>query len=103
MLNTLLIILQSQSPYGTFIFMGLIFLVFYFFIIRPQSKKQRDTRKFIDALKVGDEVVTISGLHGKVSEIEDETFLIEVSRGLKLKFEKSAVSMEASKKVQSKK
>jgi preprotein translocase subunit YajC len=83
--------------------MGLIFIVFYFFIIRPQSKKQSDTRKFIDALKVGDEVVTVSGLHGKVSEIEGETFLIEVSRGLKLKFEKSAVSMEASKKVQSKK
>lgn len=97
------IILQSQSPYGTLIFMGLIFLVFYFFIIRPQSKKQNETKKFIEALKPGDEVVTISGLHGKIAEIEEDTFLIEVARGLKLKFEKSSISMDASKKVQSKK
>lgn len=95
------IILQSKSsPYGTFVFMGLIFVVFYFFMIRPQQKKAKDAKKFQDELKRGDEVVTLSGLHGKIASIEGDIIYLEVDRGLKLKFEKAAISMESSKRVQ---
>ena len=79
------------------IFMGAIVLVFYFFMIRPQQKKAKDQKKFVDEIKKGDYVVTIGGMHGRIAEIEDDTFIIEVERGGRIKFSKSAVSMESTK------
>lgn len=70
----------------------------YFFMIRPQQKKQKDAKKFIEEIKKGDDVVTIGGLHGKVSSIEGDVVYIEIDRGVKAKIEKSAVSMDFSKK-----
>ncbi|MEY4487175.1 MAG: preprotein translocase subunit YajC [Flavobacteriia bacterium] len=65
--------------------------VFYFFMIRPQMKKQKELKKFREGLKPGDKVVTIGGIHGKILEISDATVLIQ-SEGTKLRLEKSAVS-----------
>jgi preprotein translocase subunit YajC len=65
--------------------------VFYFFMIRPQMKKQKELKKFREALKAGDKIVTIGGIHGKILEISDTTVLIQ-SEGTKLRLEKSAVS-----------
>jgi preprotein translocase subunit YajC len=65
--------------------------VFYFFMIRPQMKKQKELKKFREGLKLGDKVVTIGGIHGKILEISDATVLIQ-SEGTKLRLEKSAVS-----------
>jgi preprotein translocase subunit YajC len=65
--------------------------VFYFFMIRPQMKKQKELKKFREGLKAGDKVVTIGGIHGKILEISDATVLIQ-SEGTKLRLEKSAVS-----------
>ncbi len=65
--------------------------VFYFFMIRPQMKKQKELKKFRDGLKAGDKIVTIGGIHGKILEISDATVLIQ-SEGTKLRLEKSAVS-----------
>ena len=65
--------------------------VFYFFIIRPQMKKQKELKKFREGLKAGDKIVTIGGIHGKILEIADTTVLIQ-SEGTKLRLEKSAVS-----------
>ena len=65
--------------------------VFYFFMIRPQMKKQKELKKFREGLKAGDKVVTIGGIHGKILEIADTTVLIQ-SEGTKLRLEKSAVS-----------
>lgn len=65
--------------------------VFYFFMIRPQMKKQKELKKFREGLKAGDKIVTIGGIHGKILEISDATFLIQ-SEGTKLRLEKSAVS-----------
>lgn len=70
----------------------------YFFMIRPQQKKQKDTKKFIDEIKKGDDVVTIGGLHGKVYSVDGDTVQIELDRGLKVKIEKSAISLDFSKK-----
>lgn len=67
-------------------------------MIRPQQKKQKDAKKFIEEIKKGDDVVTIGGLHGKVSSIEGDVVYIEIDRGVKAKIEKSAVSMDFSKK-----
>ena len=78
-----------------------IFVVFYFFMIRPQQKKQKDQKSFIESLKKGDSVVTIGGLHGKIYSVEGTTVTLEVDKGLKLTFEKTAISREASTKVTS--
>lgn len=65
--------------------------VFYFFMIRPQMKKQKELKKFREGLKAGDKIVTIGGIHGKILEISENTVLIQ-SEGTKLRVEKAAVS-----------
>ena len=79
----------------------LIFVVAYFFMIRPQMKRQKDEKKFIGGLKKGDRVITKSGLHGKIMEINDtdQTVVIVTLAG-KLKLENSSVSHELSQKLQ---
>ena len=74
--------------------MGAIIAIFYFFMIRPQQKKQKDQKKFVEEVKKGDLVVTIGGAHGRVAEIEGDTFVLEFERGARIRFSKSAVSME---------
>ena len=86
----------SQNPIMSFLPIILIIVVFYFFMIRPQMKKAKEQTKFRENLKKGDKIVTIGGLHGKIAEVQDKTFIIETEGGIKLKFEKSAVSMDQS-------
>jgi len=71
---------------------GLIIVIFYFLIIRPQSKKQKDTKKMLDALKRGDKVVTIGGIRGTIHSVKEETVLIKVDDETKLEFSRSAVA-----------
>lgn len=71
--------------------MGMIFVIMYFFMIRPQMKKQKEQKNFRENLKAGDKVVTIGGVHGKILEVTDTTVLLN-SEGTKIRFEKSAVS-----------
>jgi preprotein translocase subunit YajC len=73
----------------------LMFVVIYFFMIRPQQKKAKAEKEFESALKVGDKIITKSGLHGKVAEVSETTVVIETMAG-KLKMERSAISMEMS-------
>ena len=73
----------------------LMFVVIYFFMIRPQQKKAKSEKEFESALKVGDKIITKSGLHGKVAELGDTTVVVETMAG-KLKMERSAISMEMS-------
>ena len=73
----------------------LIIVVMYFFMIRPQQKKIKQEKEFESSLKVGDKIITKSGLHGKVSELAETTVVIETMSG-KLKMERSAISMEMS-------
>lgn len=73
------------------IMLVLILGVFYFFMIRPQMKKQKELKKFRETLKAGDKVVTIGGIHGKVLEVNDTSVLLSCE-GAKLRVEKSAVS-----------
>ena len=93
------ILLQAAgggSPYSTMIMMGLLLVVFYFFMIRPQTKKAKAQKKFRESIKVGDKIVTIGGIHGKIAEIGDTTLMITVENGVKLKIEKNAISVDSS-------
>ncbi len=102
MLNSILLQAGNGSGGGSFqiLFFVAIAAIFYFFMIRPQQKKQKDQKKFIQEVKKGDQVVTIGGIHGKVISVNDMTIILEVDRGAKITFEKSSVSLEASKKKQ---
>lgn len=84
----------ESSPMTTIFMFGSIIVVFYFFMIRPQMKKQKEQRNFKEEVKKGDKVVTLGGIHGKIAEIRDEVFIIDIENGGKLKIEKSAISME---------
>jgi len=83
------------SSLGQFIPLILIIVVFYFFMIRPQLKKSKDQKKYMEGLQKGDKIVTIGGIHGKIAEISDTTFIIEVEGGNRLKIQKNAVSMDS--------
>ncbi len=89
---------DPQGKGGTgfsFIFMGLMILVFWLFMIRPQAKKAKEQKSFINDLKKGDKVVTIAGIHGTINKInEDGTLSLEVSPGSYIKIEKSTISLE---------
>jgi preprotein translocase subunit YajC len=71
--------------------MLLIFVVFYFFMIRPQNKKQKEIQKARAALKTGDKVVTSGGIYGKIKDVKDDSFIIEISENVRIRVEKSAV------------
>lgn len=96
MTNTLLMAGGQAGGIGQFIPLILIIVVFYFFMIRPQLKKAKEQKKFRENIKKGDKIVTIGGIHAKIVETNDTTFIIEVEGGNKLKIEKSAVSMDSS-------
>jgi preprotein translocase subunit YajC len=98
MLTTTLLMAPTEGGggYSSFILLALLMVVFYFFFIRPQAKKAKELRKYREALKKGDKVVTIGGIHGKIVEIQETTFTIEVEDGSRLRIEKSAVAGDAS-------
>ncbi len=91
------VLLQAPQGGGTFqlIMLGGIIVVFWFFMIRPQAKKAKEQKKFIDGIQKGDKVVTIAGIHGTVNKVnEDNTLQLEVSPGSYMKIEKSSISLE---------
>ncbi len=91
---------SGQSPIPTFVFMGAIFLVFYWFMIRPQTKKANEQKKFVDEMKKGDRVVTTGGIHGRILKVNEHDLLLEVDQNTKLKIEKGVISMDFSKDLQ---
>jgi preprotein translocase subunit YajC len=96
MTAAILLQLGGGAATGQIITMVLIIVVFYFFMIRPQVKKQKDQKKYVEELKKGDRVVTTSGVHGRIIDINDNTILLEVENG-KIRFDKSAVALDSSK------
>lgn len=90
---------QSGGGMTQIIMFGLIFVVFYFFMIRPQMKKAKDEKKFKEEVKKGDRVITIGGIHGKIIELENGTMTLEIDNGVRVKCEKSAISMDATRQL----
>ena len=85
----------GQNGYQSMIFMLAIVAVFYFFMIRPQIKKSKEQRKYIAELQKGDKILTLGGIHGKIVEVQETTFTIEVESGARMRIEKSAVVKDA--------
>jgi len=97
-MNTIL--LQSSGGGSSqFIMLGAMVVIFYMFFIRPQQKKQKNQKNFIKELNKGDKIVTMGGIHGKVTEIKDATITLDIDRGTKITIEKSSVSLEASRRL----
>jgi preprotein translocase subunit YajC len=102
-MNLLSILLQATaapetggaSNYSGILMMVLIFVVFYFFMIRPQSKRQKEIKKQREAMQVGDKVVTTGGIYGKVKEIKDTTIIIEIAENVRIKVDKNSVFVTA--------
>jgi len=94
------IFLMTPDPKGggssmTLIFMLGMIVIFYFFMIRPQAKKAKQQKQFVNDMKKGDKIVTIAGIHGTINKInEDGTIQLEISPGSYIKIEKSTISME---------
>ena len=85
---------QGGGGYSMLIFLGLMILIFYFFMIRPQQKKQKQIQQFRDNIKKGDSIITIGGIHGKVVDVKENTFVIEVADDFKMTIEKAAVAID---------
>lgn len=97
-MNCLLFVLAEatgQNPYASLIFLVLIIVVFYFFMIRPQMKKQKDLKKMREGLKNGDKVVTTGGIYGKITEVKETTFIVEIDSNVKVKVDKNSVHVDA--------
>jgi preprotein translocase subunit YajC len=77
---------------STLIMFGLIIAIFYFLILRPQQKRQKERQVLLNALKKGDKVVTAGGMYGTISGLDDKTALIQVADGVKVKFERSSIT-----------
>lgn len=96
-MTTLILQAGNNQLLSTILPMVLIMVVFYFFMIRPQIKKAKDHKKLVNDLKIGDKIITTAGIHGKIVGANDTTFLIETEGGGKIRFDKSAISLDATK------
>ena len=99
-MNTLnSILLQSQQGGGAMelVFLVAIIVVFYFFMIRPQMKKQKQEKEFRESIQKGAKIVTIGGIHGRILEVNETTFMVEIDTNVKVRLEKSAISADATR------
>lgn len=83
---------QEGSGWTSLIFMAAIFLIFYWFIIRPQSKRQKEIQEKVSNLEKGDKIVTSGGMVAQVTSVEDDSVLAEIDKGVKARFMKSSIT-----------
>lgn len=91
---------QAGSQWSMWIMLALIFVVMWFFMIRPQRKQQKELQNFRDGLKKGDKVVTVGGIYGTVCDIKDKTVLIEIDNNVKIRVSKQALVKDFSETAQ---
>ena len=82
---------QGSNPYGGLIMLILMFAIFYFLLIRPQQKRAKQHKALLEALKVGDPVVTAGGIHGKVAALTDDVITLEIATGVKIRVNRASV------------
>jgi preprotein translocase subunit YajC len=87
---------EGQNPLISMLPLILIIVVFYFFMIRPQVKRQKELKNFREALKKGDKIITTGGVYGRIAEMGDQTVIIEVEDKMRLKVDKNAVLKDPS-------
>lgn len=97
-------LLQAAAGSGSMLMsvlpFGLIILIFYFFIIRPQNKKQKETEKMLAALKKGDKIVTVGGIHGVISSTKEKTVIVKVDDNTKIEFSRAVIATVVADKVE---
>lgn len=95
MITNLVLLQEAPAPAGNnmmnIVFIVALIAIFYFFMIRPQQKRQKEIRKFREALTVGDRVITAGGIHGKIRGIKDNAFIIEIADNVKITIDKGSV------------
>ncbi|MBR2457012.1 MAG: preprotein translocase subunit YajC [Bacteroidaceae bacterium] len=103
-MNLAFVYLQAQAggDYSFLIMMVAIFAIMYFFMIRPQNKKQKEIQNFRNNLSVGQEVITAGGIYGKVKEIEDNVIVLEIASGVKIRIDKNSIYANAAANQQTK-
>ena len=94
-LLTIMLQAQGQADYSFLIMMVAIFAIMYFFMIRPQNKKQKEIANFRKSLEVGQSVIPAGGIYGKVKEIEDSAVVVEIASGVKIKVDKNSIFADA--------
>ena len=97
-MNLLTVMLAAQgggADYSFLIMMVAIFAIMYFFMIRPQNKKQKEIQKFRKSLEVGQSVITAGGIYGKIKEIEDNAVIVEIAPSVKIKIDKNSIYPDA--------
>lgn len=100
-LNSILL-QNAQGGSGMSIIMIVaLFAIFYFFMIRPQQKRQKEIRKFRESLGKGDSVVTAGGIHGKIRDIKEDSFIVEIADGVRIRIDKGSVYPSAAEANQS--
>lgn len=97
MINLSILLQQQNGAMMQMLFLVAIFVIFYFFMIRPQMRKQKMEQKFRNELEKGAKVVTIGGIHGKIVDVAEKTFLIEIDSNVRVRVEKSAISADATR------
>lgn len=97
MINLSILLQQQNGAMMQMLFLVAIFVIFYFFMIRPQMRKQKLEQKFRNELEKGAKVVTIGGIHGKIVEVAEKTFLIEIDSNVRVRVEKNAISADATR------
>ena len=82
----------GPSPLASFVPIILIFVIMYFLLFRPQMKRQKEQARLVSNLKTGDRVVTVSGIHGLISNVKERTVIVKIAENVKIEMEKSAVT-----------
>ena len=103
-MNLAFVYLQAQAggDYSFLIMMVVIFAIMYFFMIRPQNKKQKEIQNFRKNLEVGQEVISAGGIYGKVKAIEDNVVVLEIASGVKIRIDKNSIYANAAASQQTK-
>ncbi|MBQ1268007.1 MAG: preprotein translocase subunit YajC [Muribaculaceae bacterium] len=91
LLNTILLEAAAGGSWSGMIMIIAMIAIFYFFMIRPQQKKQKEIRKAREAMKSGDKVVTAGGIYGRIKEVKETTFIVEIAAGVTIKIDKGSV------------
>lgn len=96
-MNVQTVILQAKGVFDMsfFIMMALVFGIMYFFMIRPQQKKQKELNQFRNNLEIGQAVITAGGIYGKIKEIEDTAVVVEIASGVKIKVDRNSIFADA--------
>lgn len=90
---------SGGGDFTFFIFLGVFFVIIYFFMIRPQSKKAKEQKNLLSNLKKGDRVVTIGGIHAKILTVNEDSYLLEIDSNTKVKVDKTSISLDFTKKM----